>query len=73
MSDHHNCDHPLFQVLLIAKVLVRCQKQLISSLLGGSEKVPVSETRPSQIRRDANDVVAQIAAPDNGEWGTGVP
>ena len=48
MPYHHNCDHALFQVVPTAKVLVRRQKQLISSLLREGQEIAVSKAFPDR-------------------------
>ncbi len=62
MPNHYNRDHAIFEVLLVANVLVRRQKQIIPSLLSDGEKINVPQPLPSQVCRDADRVPGQIAA-----------
>ncbi len=65
MADDNDRDPSLFEVLLITKILVSCQEQIITSLLSSGQKFAISETGPSEIGCNPNYMSRQIAADRN--------
>jgi hypothetical protein len=62
VSENHDRNLAIFEVLPIAKVLAGRQKQLIAGLHRGGEKIAISQALPSQVRRDSYRVAGQMAA-----------
>ncbi len=65
MANHHNSDAAPFEVLLVAKVLICCKKNIVTFLLGGAQQVAVSQEVPSEVGGDADFMRGEVALDGN--------
>lgn len=62
MANDDNGDPAVLEVLLVSKILVSCQEDIVPCLLSGGEQFSVSQTIPLQIKQNRNTVADEIAA-----------
>jgi hypothetical protein len=61
MAYHYDCDQTMSEVLLITKILVGGEKNLIAVLLGGNQQLTVPHAVPTEIRRNADLMNGQVS------------